>query len=434
MSFNTDWDIEKYRSGFDADDHWKLKKSFILANKDKYPEERLVCLANVFYNVEFLGCRYSENLMKLVEELSKDVEVDYREQKKTRLQRTFIAASDAAEAKAKGTSHRTEETSKRDKKPPNFVSKGPSINEFIRKEEDELTPEALQTLHEMKSISGPCGSIYIVVSCDTSQYLNNLRRTSSTWKMQLFHEIRQEPKDNCLIWRCVTTFGTISAITEGQVKTKTRSASCEYMMWKLQRYYYTLKVVTTLTREELDARDADVQKSDVLAGAAKAEPEVMADNVGLKMMKMMGWTGGGLGKNEQGIEKPVEAAGVISRAGLGFGGKFDFKKINQVLLQFKRDTDGPSELVFAKDFSNEERSKIHQAAKKYGLKSKSVGPKCSRQLFVSKDIYYNKMDPWKFMELYLSLKDKYYQKFELLPPILSDLVLTEGVTYIGLDS
>ncbi|XP_022194519.1 uncharacterized protein LOC111052192 [Nilaparvata lugens] len=433
MSFDTDWDIDKYRSSFEADDHWKLKKSFILANKGKYPVERLVCLAQVFYNVEFLGCRYTENLMKLVEELSKDVEVDYREQKKKRLQRTFVAASDAAEAKAKGTKHRTEETSKRDGKQLNVVSKA-LRNGFTRKEEDELSPEALQTLHKMKSISGPCGSIYIIVSSDTSQYLNNLQRTSSTWKMQFFHELKQEPKDNCLIWRCVTTFGNISAITEGQVKNKTKSASCEYMMWKLQRQYYTLKVATTLTREELSARDADVQKSDVLAGAAKAEPEVMADNVGLKMMKMMGWTGGGLGKNEQGIEKPVEAAGVISRAGLGFGGKFDFKKINQVLQQFKRETDGPSELVFAKDFSNEERSQIHQAAKKYGLKSKSVGSKCNRQLFVTKDIYYNKMDPWKFMELYLSLKDKYYQKFELFPPILSDLVLTEGVTYMGLDS
>ncbi|RZF49208.1 hypothetical protein LSTR_LSTR010938 [Laodelphax striatellus] len=433
MCSNTDWDIEKYRSDFDADDHWKLKKSFILAHKDRYPEEKLVCLAQVFYNVEFLGCRYPEKLMKLVEELSKDVAVDYREQKKNRLQRTFVAASDAAEAKAKGTSRRTEDTKKPDGKAPTFVQSRGSRNEFLRKEENQLSPENLQMLHKMRNISGPCGSIYIIVSSDPSQSYNNLQRTSSTWKMPLVHEINQEPKDQFFIWRCMTSFGTVTAITEGLVKNKTKTACCEYLMWKLQRHYYTLKIASSLTKEELSARDADVQKSDVLVGAAK-EPEVVPDNIGLKMMKMMGWAGGGLGKNEQGIEKPVEATGVVSRSGLGFGGKFDFRKINQVLLQFKRDTDGPQELVFAKDFSNEERGQIHQAAKKYGLKSKSVGPKSSRQLFVSKDIYYNKMDPWKFMELYLSLKDKYYQKFELYPPIDSDLVLTEGVTYLGLEN
>lgn len=46
--------------------------------------------------------RYPEKTMKLVEELSKDVAAEHREQQKMKLQRTFVGASDAAEAKAKG--------------------------------------------------------------------------------------------------------------------------------------------------------------------------------------------------------------------------------------------------------------------------------------------------------------------------------------------
>lgn len=40
--------------------------------------------------------------MKLVEELSKEVAAEHREQQKTKLQRTFVGASDAAGAKVKG--------------------------------------------------------------------------------------------------------------------------------------------------------------------------------------------------------------------------------------------------------------------------------------------------------------------------------------------
>lgn len=57
MSFDTDWDIEKYKSPFESEEHWQLRKEFLLAHKEKYPEDQLICLAQVFFNIEFLGCR-----------------------------------------------------------------------------------------------------------------------------------------------------------------------------------------------------------------------------------------------------------------------------------------------------------------------------------------------------------------------------------------
>lgn len=57
MAFDTNWDVEKYKSPFECEEHWELRRSFLVAHQDKYPEDQLVCLAQVFFNVELLGCK-----------------------------------------------------------------------------------------------------------------------------------------------------------------------------------------------------------------------------------------------------------------------------------------------------------------------------------------------------------------------------------------
>lgn len=102
MSFNTDWDVDYYKTDYESDEHWELRRAFIEAHKDKFPENELVCLAQVFTNIEFLGCRYPGPTMERVAELSKDVAEAFRSSRANKLKRTFVGASDAAGAKAKG--------------------------------------------------------------------------------------------------------------------------------------------------------------------------------------------------------------------------------------------------------------------------------------------------------------------------------------------
>lgn len=102
MSFDTDWDIDFYKTDYESDEHWELRRAFIEAHKDKFPENELVCLAQVFTNIEFLGCRYPTQTMERVAALSKVVAEKFRKTRANKIKRTFVGASDAAGAKAKG--------------------------------------------------------------------------------------------------------------------------------------------------------------------------------------------------------------------------------------------------------------------------------------------------------------------------------------------
>lgn len=59
MESPKDWDVEKHKQEHECDEHWELRRKFLEAHKDRFPEDQLVCLAQVFTNVELLGCRWT---------------------------------------------------------------------------------------------------------------------------------------------------------------------------------------------------------------------------------------------------------------------------------------------------------------------------------------------------------------------------------------
>ncbi|XP_026316241.1 uncharacterized protein LOC113227520 [Hyposmocoma kahamanoa] len=102
MSFNVDWDVESHREEHESEEHWHLRKLFMEKWKTDYPEQRLVCLARVFANMELLGCRYPTEVMQEVAGLSHDIAQAYRNSRNNKLKRTFVSASTAAEDRARG--------------------------------------------------------------------------------------------------------------------------------------------------------------------------------------------------------------------------------------------------------------------------------------------------------------------------------------------
>lgn len=73
MPHDVNWSVDAYREEFESEEHWKLRKDFMEKWKHNYAEERLVCLARVFANIELLGCRYPPEVMKEVASLSEEV-------------------------------------------------------------------------------------------------------------------------------------------------------------------------------------------------------------------------------------------------------------------------------------------------------------------------------------------------------------------------
>ena len=49
--------IEKYRRPNETDKVWQLRRIFIENLKDQFHEDRLLCLAQCYANVETMGCR-----------------------------------------------------------------------------------------------------------------------------------------------------------------------------------------------------------------------------------------------------------------------------------------------------------------------------------------------------------------------------------------
>ena len=56
-SFDTSWDVDNYRAEYESEEHWNLRKTFMETHKDKFEEDMVVCLAAVFTNIQFMGCR-----------------------------------------------------------------------------------------------------------------------------------------------------------------------------------------------------------------------------------------------------------------------------------------------------------------------------------------------------------------------------------------
>ncbi|XP_077514594.1 uncharacterized protein LOC144125246 [Amblyomma americanum] len=160
--------------------------------------------------------------------------------------------------------------------------------------------------------------------------------------------------------------------TKPEAKLKAASASVAY----LQSVAPTLRY-----KQKVDGCGPELTKNTLQGpGRGNSLKKITSENIGHKLLKMMGWSGGGIGKEGVGIVDPVMLKETSGRQGLGFSGSAgqmgkNFKtKVHQMLKEFS-DTVVLQDLVFSPEFDNEERKFMHSVARKYGLKSVSIdGP------------------------------------------------------------
>lgn len=173
----------------------------------------------------------------------------------------------------------------------------------------------------------------------------------------------------------------VASATGTSQKIAKKEAACAAMD-ELRKYYYTIKV-----KQNLDA-----QANVTVTTMEKTEsPEYIPDdNIGKKLMKLMGWSGGGLGKSQQGILEPVMLKQQLSREGLGLKAKsFNMHELKaKCKSTFKEFLMGDmqNDIVFSTDFTSEERAVIHQIAREMNLKSRSYGSTNQRRLVISRKI------------------------------------------------
>ncbi|KAH0952250.1 hypothetical protein HN011_003788 [Eciton burchellii] len=410
MDINEDWDVEQYKVEHESDEHWELRRNFLLAHKNKYSEDTLVCLAQVFVNVELLGCSYPEKTMDIVKKLSEDIAAEYREKQKKKLQRTFVGASEAASSKVKGnfkTSSITKECIPNTSKSISNTAK--QLNSFKK-----LDTKKFSNIKE-QSISNKtqCQSFKKLDEGPSSKKLklNNVTSYGDySYEDIVLWERANDLPQNILdtsakisgaklewqyvekqgVWECIIYLNTKKLTCRTSFNKKSaKNEAASNALNKLRKCCYTIKV-----KENTNA------KSNVTVTTKKIKPETNVrhdddwkefDCIGKKMMKMMGWMGGGLGKSEQGVVEPMSATvqSQVSRKGFGLKSNScatrEMKAKCENLFKDFLKTDMQNDIVFL-DFTNDERKMIHQIAWTMGLKSRSYGPSDKRKLIISRKI------------------------------------------------
>jgi hypothetical protein len=112
------------------------------------------------------------------------------------------------------------------------------------------------------------------------------------------------------------------------------------------------------------------------------------EDMGSKLLKKMGWVGGGIGKDLQGIAEPIQIEDLQGRKGLGsnslFPNQIFIKNLRRILEEFIATNDDDGELQFANEFNSEERKSIHKEAMKLHLTSNSYGRDGERRVSENK--------------------------------------------------
>nr|XP_033799847.1 NF-kappa-B-repressing factor-like isoform X1 [Geotrypetes seraphini] len=188
-----------------------------------------------------------------------------------------------------------------------------------------------------------------------------------------------------LQWKCKVFLENQFVAEAVDVKKNVKHIAAEEAVKVLKRTQPT--VINNLKKSS--PTDEAISRSQISGRSAEESyrQRIKEDNIGNQLLRKMGWTGGGLGKEGEGIAEPICVKEQFSREGLGLdqekGNRISKRDIEEMIKNYAYSYN-QEDLTFSKELNNDERKQIHQIAQKYGLKSKSHGQGCNRFLIVSR--------------------------------------------------
>ena len=203
-----------------------------------------------------------------------------------------------------------------------------------------------------------------------------LNRSAAFSKMNVSWDYRGT--NNCV----VKVSGQMISQAKGTDKKDARDRAAEKAIQVLKGRCYTIEVKNQYLSDGTKVDLMDVEVNTSVGGKAEA---LGNSNMGHKLLSLMGWTGGGLGREGGGRAEPVTATTLFGREGLGnrCTGKHFKQKITKIVEEWMASS-SPYDLVFTTGFDNEQRKDMHQVARRFNLKSKSYGKGDDRHLTISK--------------------------------------------------
>ncbi|XP_014291911.1 NF-kappa-B-repressing factor isoform X2 [Halyomorpha halys] len=273
--------------------------------------------------------------------------------------------------------------------------------------------ETKRALNEVKEIvdSGPFGKVVVFKSTVRDEGpVSIIERAASAAHMTTSYGISQ----NHELYSCKFSMdGMYLATGEGKTQKIAKEAACGIALDRLKETSFTVLVKAPFVEGEKVDRDLQRTSNDTAPQRAHIDTPIAESNIGNKLMKLMGWTGGGLGRDEQGIAEPVKIQErEVRRGGLGITNFHDFRKKVTRIIEDYAHSDNKQDLVFTPDFTKDERRTIHELVRKYNLKSRSYGKNEDQRHLV----VFRKVQPLEIVQDLLVCGGE-TEKYKLISPI-----------------
>ncbi|XP_065576422.1 uncharacterized protein LOC136037648 isoform X1 [Artemia franciscana] len=390
-------EVRKFRDEYETSEEWEMRRRFLIMHWGEYPENRLLCLSRALVNVHFLGCTYPADFMRILQDMGGEILTDFQAKTHGQIKPILAFAGKAAEAKFTRFKPNCEGSNYKHKQP---IVCNESLEYNIFPKNSAQIDKPLNTLIEINYFPVDSLKDFVILEVEKTTNFSEtageiLSRSAKAGKLELrFNLSEVGERQKCEIF--IGDYSVVSCIFEN--RTNLPDLAYDYVYRYLKKYQYTV-------RYKVDTTEIDVSIEDLTGIQDLKEDEGVA--VGEKLLRLIGWQGGGLGKYGQGMKAPISVASTLGRKGLGFNGgrvhkahpeKHFRKDVREYLKKYIR-SGSISTMKFSSEFTSEQRKIIHKVAQKLNLKHKSCDEKNDRMLKVNQDIAnvspMNVVDSWK---------------------------------------